>query len=798
MEFDVRLKALSRLAESNTREADAALRKEIDKVKTSLEADSQYDLLAQHLDILDAIGSRFSAIAVNILLDFIHEIESRQITYSPQDKLHDNEIAKYLNSVTLIARAIEILKKLRYLETKTVLHALLDLSQHSSATVSSQALAALESMANYDMDVFYGSTIQPGIGAMPQKAILDELELLSDDKLLKYCGAILKLADGLLSPTIHGTSWSSKTLTLSQSPTPSLPAIDDIRRRSIQLLKKLYGVAVTVLFKISILQSLNGGTRRHGMGQVNEATSKMLARDSIDVLTFYTTLIPTEDLQIIQKIEDLGYWNFYHAISREVEEAALALEKTIRENSEYQIYKTLIGYEGKFHDWTKLKNDQELWQETDGLRKERVLDYVSAITSNNYEDWRNRILKYAQTESADLATFPVFYQFLEAFATARPELALRLLSTDHAAIKGFLIPILRGLWGGPHGVATKTLVTGWIEQSHYLQACARQFLSNEHADRDTLVLILAKARQINDFDTVASVISVAASNYSNDKAWLINDLFVPALEMLTQHSKTNWIFDFWFRRESRPILQELSEQGIDLILKNLLALKTIEYQAEEILYRIAQRFPQKVLNYLCQRLFTSLPDSDQPVSAFDAIPFRLHKLNDPLSKIPAEAVRVVRKQYDGNYSMFIFRGARLLKIIFPEFPQALEAELLKMVQTGDIRDWEFVLAVLRNYEGQPFIHKVCKELIRQLPLDSQFRTEIAIAMESTGVVMGEFGLAEAYERKKTEVEDWMTDSDTKVQEFARWYLESLDAMSTAERKRAEEKIALRKHRYGEQ
>jgi hypothetical protein len=798
VDFDVRLKALSRLAKSPTSESEAALHKEIEKVKAALEADSQYDVLAQHLDILEAIGFRFSAVAVKILLDFIHAMETRQITYSVQDQLHEHEIAKYLNSSTLMARAIEILKKLRYLETKTILHALLNLSEHRSATVSSQAIEAIELLANYDIDVFNGSTNQPGIGATPQKIILDELELLSDGKLITYSSVILKLIDSLLSPTIHGTSWSSKTVTLSQGATPALPAIADIRRRSIQLLKKLYGVATTVPLKQSILQSLNGATSRHGIGQVNEATQKMLARDSIDVLAFYTSLIPAADLQIIQKIEDLGYWIFYHAISRDAEGAALALENTIRENSEYQIYKTLIGYEGKFHEWAKLKSDEESWQETDALRKERALGYVSAITSNNYDEWRNRILKYAQTESADLATFPVFCEFLEAFATAKPELALRLLSTDHAAIKGFLISFLRGLWAGPQAVATKTLVTAWIEQGHYLQACARQFLSNEHADRDTLVLILEKARQMNDFDALASLVSVAASNYKSDKPWLISDLFLPALQLLTQHSKTNWIYDFWFRRESRPIVRELQEQGIDLVLKNLLALKTIEYQAEEILYLIAQRFPHKVLNYLCQRLLISPPETEQPGSAFDAVPFRLHKLNEPLSKIATEAVQLVREQYDGNYSMFIFRGARLLKTIFPEFPQAFEAELLRMVQTGDIRDCEFVLAVLRNYEGQPFIYKICKEIIRRLPPESQFRTEVAIAMESTGVVMGEFGLAEAYERKKTEVSDWITDPDTKVQEFAKWYLESLEAMSSAERKRAEEEITLRKHRYGEQ
>jgi hypothetical protein len=279
---------------------------------------------------------------------------------------------------------------------------------------------------------------------------------------------------------------------------------------------------------------------------------------------------------------------------------------------------------------------------------------------------------------------------------------------------------------------------------------------------------------------------------------LIDELFLPALEMLTEHSRTDWVFDFWFRRGARLIMHKLSEQGVDLVLRNLLFLRKIDYQAEEVLYLIAQKSPQKVLEFLCQRLAAHSQDGENLLSPYNAIPSRLHKLNEPLSKIPGEAVRVVREQYHGDYSMFIVGGARLLKTIFPNFPEAFESELLNILRAGGNANCEFVLAVLRNYEGEPFIHKVCKEIIRLLPSDSEFRTEVAVAMESTGVVTGEFGMAEAYERKKNEVNNWMTAPDEKVQEFAKWYVENLEAMSAAERKRAEEEIALRKHRYGEQ
>jgi hypothetical protein len=49
---------------------------------------------------------------------------------------------------------------------------------------------------------------------------------------------------------------------------------------------------------------------------------------------------------------------------------------------------------------------------------------------------------------------------------------------------------------------------------------------------------------------------------------------------------------------------------------------------------------------------------------------------------------------------------------------------------------------------------------------------------TTGAVFGEFGMAEAYERKRREVLGWLEDPDEKVREFARWYMQGLEKMSS--------------------
>jgi len=70
--------------------------------------------------------------------------------------------------------------------------------------------------------------------------------------------------------------------------------------------------------------------------------------------------------------------------------------------------------------------------------------------------------------------------------------------------------------------------------------------------------------------------------------------------------------------------------------------------------------------------------------------------------------------------------------------------------------------VLSNYLGEPFVHRLCKEIVKAVDSDSSLLNEVAVALETTGVVSGEFGMAEAYERKRQEVLDWLSDPNEKV------------------------------------
>jgi hypothetical protein len=806
MDIDARLKALVRLAQSKSDAARAALEKEFDQVSKTLETESEYELLTQSLDILDVIGYRFSERAVGIIDAFIRSIEARKLSYPQAEEVLSREIERYNNAQTLVAKAIEVAIHLRYYETQPVLRILLRASDHPSERIRKKVFEGFGAVASYDLDVFYGSDRRGGIGAAPQQQIIDTLETQSDSELKTHYAATLNLLGGLLSPTIEGASWSSTAVTLSRGATPALPLVSEIRKRSVRLLRRLYALATANKEKLDAISVLNGATRTDRHAALDDKAGEMIVRDATDVLAFYAELVPTEDLQIVQKIEHNSYWIFVHAHREEIRTAALIVEKALAAHSEYQIYRILVGFEGVFSDWATLQNADAQWDVKEKERREKASEFARSITPESYSEWRARILVYAKTESQDLATFPVFYHFLDELAVAHPELALRLVTDDTASLSRFLIPMLHGLWDGPCRAATRVLIERWVNEArageeHHLFASTKLFLSTKDLDLDLLRSLLEKAVEIKDIPTSRQITAVAIVRYPTAGAVvpLLKQLLFRALDVLAQERDASWIYEAWFRGEARQLFAELENEETDHVLRNLRVLPKIEYHAEEVLALIAERAPESVIEFFCERINRE-PEEEKGIRAaeFEAVPFEFHKLQEPLSRVPSAAVRIVLAQFRGDESLFAFRGARFLHNIFPKFSGEFEAELLQLIRQGGESNHKFVVGILRSYHGEPFIHRLCKEIVKAIPDDSSLRTEVLIALETTGMVSGAFGFSEAYERKRQEVLDWLTDPDERVQEFAKWYIANLERMRDGERKRAEEDIALRKFRYGEE
>lgn len=796
MDFELKLKALQRLVESNTQSAEDSISEEYRKVKNSLENESSYDELEKSLKILNLIAFRNSKNSTMLLAVFIDEIQTRDLRYQEEYIEYYPDFKNIYNANSLIELAILALSNLRYIETENVFKILLNLTNNDSDLVKKSAINATTKIVKYNIDVFYGTVDQPPIGAQPQLIVIAILSRFKKNQILQHFQVLLELLDYFISPEMEGVSSTYKSLTLSRTNTPSHEDIIKIRESSFKLLKRMFRFSKTDEEKIGVVNTLSNLTRTHGLYLDDASALKMFLKDTIAVLKFYAKIASSDNLIIIEKIEHNSYWIYYHAINERIEKEALKVSDVISENHEYQIFKILIGFDGIHFSWHELKSNESVYEKEDEYRKNKAEEFAKNINEDNSEEWTKRILFYASIESKDLATFPIFYYFLEKLSFYQPELMIKLLRDESKKIEYFITTILRSLSVGEKNHEACEIVLEWINEGLYLVQCVRQYIDNEIISYDILDKLLEKSTEHNDLNAISSILLVVVSNYNEDSSSdLIDKYFIPSIKILNEHNYSNWIFDFWFRRKSKYLFKDISDEGIELVLLNLLNLKKVDYHAEEILFQIAVCAPDKVFYYFCNRIDK---DIDKSISnKYEAIPYQFNKLSDPLSTLPGLAVSISYEKYLADESLFQFRGARLLKNIFVKFTDEFKNELLKIAKTKKDKGIMFVSYILRNYEGKAFIYPLCKELVKLISSNSKIRVDIAIALESTGVVSGAYGFVNAYQEKKNLISDWLDDEDDNVKEFASWYIENLNSMIENENKRVNQEIELRKHNYGE-
>ncbi|WP_296903394.1 hypothetical protein [Polaromonas sp.] len=711
----------------------------------------------------------------------------------------------------MISKGIDLLNALRYLETSAVVESLLWASTHEEESVRKTASSDLSGLAKYNISVYFGDGTPGGrgIGSMPQLLVIDTLEKQTDEELRNHLRGVLTLIEGLLSPSMESANWSSTAVTLSRAVVPADQGVVEVRKRSIALVKRLYKLVETKSHKLSVIRAMNAAARGDGRGVVDKAFSDMISANAREVLGFFGDIAKAEeDLQVVQKLEHDSYWIHFHSASAGVRAAALETKAVIDSSGEYAIYKTLVGFEGIFGDWSKDRRDDSYTLGSQESRRKEARVIAARVSAEGFDVWRRRILRFAQTESNDLATFPVFYEFLAEVATTYPEFALDLLVEESEQVSRFLIPILRGLWDGEKREELLPLILKWIaearaDETSFLYACAKVFLSTKDVDAGILGRLLEKATALRDAFVMRQVASVAIGRSAKEEErGELKALFLRALPRLTELGDAGWVREIWFRKEATEMVAEFSPEERRVVLRNLSLLPQIDYQAEDVLAAIAEREPRVVVEFLCDRLY----EPAQHVAAFaekaggeyEELPYQFHTLQDSLSSDPKMVIEKVLDCYAEDASLFEFRGAKLLQAIFPQFSEGFQAELVRLVREGRDIELDFAAGVLRAYNGEAFIQPVAKELIKRLPRSSPVVAEVEIALQNTGVVSGEYGMTEAYDEKRREVLDWLQDPNERVRSFAAKYISQLESMRDSEQRRADESITLRKFDYDEE
>jgi ppGpp synthetase/RelA/SpoT-type nucleotidyltranferase len=696
---------------------------------------------------------------------------------------------------------LEIIDQLRYVDIQATFRVLCELYATANSEEERRRLRqSVESLARNDVEVWRQ------VGFAVQGLLLEDILAFGDSERKSLRTIMLTVCQQILHPEITGTSWGFNTVTLQRGSVTSSEAYAELRRRTITLLFQMYREAQSSGEKPGIIQTLDEATRLPMNAGSGDALVDVVLDDTKAIVEFFSELVETEQPEILEHLEHQFLWLYRHngtLVSTESEEKvnpktqaltdsiikfrdrANALERFVR-------FKTLVGFESVFPlEW---ENDGGDIEGAASYRAARIAEYVASITDTNAEEWYEIVALCASVRSNDGAMFLSFGEFLKQLSARSPTIVLRYLDKNEELLSPFLPAILGGLEQSDRRAEVLVLMDGWVDHGRHLAEMARHLRIVAEPNLELTKRVAGKALQTKDAIATIEIIAVVIEKQATS---LVDDVLLPGIRYLTSTGDTRWINAVWFMTQLKPFLGSLSHEQCKPILENLVLRTRVDHHDERILQAVASKHPQIVWLFFKDRIEREKAKTSG--DRYDAVPFRLSELRQTLAQDPRSAVDIVRGWFASEDNLFTYRGGKLLHNVFPTINGEYEARLVSLVRDGGTNDIGFALSILRAYrEGDTSLHSVCKELIERLPEGDNRVHEVEIVLDSTGVVMGQFGFVEAFQRKKREMEPWLGDVRPKIRDFADKYCRSLDRRIASEQRRSESDYELRRRDWDEE
>jgi ppGpp synthetase/RelA/SpoT-type nucleotidyltranferase len=706
----------------------------------------------------------------------------------------------------VVELAAEVLDQLRYVSIEAVevtLDALCELYPGAASDKErEQILNSVKTLATHNYEVWRAG------GPIVQDILVRRIRGWDRATLDALRPVALTVLEQVLRPEATGTSATYKTITLTTAEVVPSEALTRIRATSLDLLEELFRSAPDDTERCKVKQVLLDATRFPQRGGGESPLRLTILKNSARVARFFGDVAHTLSHELLQTLEQSFLWLYRHthrpadalaedeaiaAARRVFIEAIFAFRDRINANRDFVVYKTLVGFESVFPpEW---EGDPMDHASEEAYRNGRINEFVAEVDAANADAWLKILQRCASTKSNDLATFPSFGRFLEDLARAKPEIIDSYFDRLGDDLANFLPAMLRGMEGTARWPAAKARIDQWVSERRYLS----QILWHQRfTDKiEVAVVKQALARAVEDANdrAVLNAAEICAARSDAIPREEIGTIFTSAISYLKSRGNTNWADAIWAHFVKGSLAEALSAEQIDLVLSALVERRRVDHHAEYVLVGMAKRFPEKVIDFFGARLRHR--DEDEVVEHYEAVPYRLTTLGRHLALTGPYLIAQSRAWHRENAEFFEYRGGRLLPLVFPEFTPELEGLLKEVLATGGAGAARCVADVLAGYRGSPATHELYKLIVEAVPEGDPVLGAVEVALISTGVVSGEFGMVQAYQRKKAEIQPWLCDSRPRVKAYAEAYDRMLDRMIAAEQRRSEEDLEARKRQYGD-
>lgn len=591
---------------------------------------------------------------------------------------------------------------------------------------------------------------------------------------------------------------------------PVSDQLKDIRDKAIKALFAAFDRSTDDAQKRAVLSAMDAATRTPNQTQYSNELLATTLKDAARIVDFVTERAKATSYELLQHMEHRFLYDYRRVkpltedpgnrfgCQAEANALVFAIFKfrdTINVDVRFVRYKVLVGFESVYPDhWTDEGFD---YKGADEYRRGEADRYIDEINAANESDWFDLIERCAETKSNDLATFPVFGNFISKLVERKPEVAERLLAKTSDDLRNFLPGFLNGFAKSSRPDIYERIMEGELESARDLSSVTWHIRKSDVKKPDFAARLLKRAIEKGDQRAVTGCFLFALEHYGTEKL-PDADIFVrDALHFLNNRQNASWVSEGWFLERATKFYGQLTTERTVQVLQNLGYLRKIDYRTDRVLARLAKHHLEAVWDYFGARLAKDTAD-DEPTDyaeRFEAVPFQFHGLEKELSNNPQLAISKGRSWFDRDRKLFQFRGGRLLSIAFPTCPPEFATALADLIKAGGDMEADFVLSILQNYRGEASTYVVLKEIVSRFPDDQHKLRGVRVSIDSTGVVSGEFGLAEVWQTKKESLAEWLTDNRPAVKAFAEKHIAELDLMIASEGRRVESETEMRNRSY---
>ena len=550
-------------------------------------------------------------------------------------KLHEAPFGSYpgFESHQVTSIIAQIFEHYRYLDPFEIFELIRDLYVETKSQKSLDQLIRLAGrLSAHTMHVWQEH------GPAVQVQLIDALKREQD--LRPIVAIATEILGKILEPDITGTTRNSSTINYHTGTVIYSEDLARVRSSAIELLEQLARGPIDEDVRRTVFSALLTATQSPRHQQANHQVTAMIITDSAKVIAILKMIAHDQTLEIRQYLEDrvLHIWRRYGSLPValiEVPELVDAHQNfssnvkefrdTLNSDKEFTIFKTLVGYQSVFpHMWEGDRTDAE---RCDNIRSNRQDTLIRSIDRENWKIWKRRLVRIAQVDSNDGATFLPFVRFLEQLAACQPALALDLLRDRANLPKWTVSPIAGALWKSGAAEDTVAVFEAWTDGGKHLLEVAASLAAIKGACGQLVEKMAGKAVEQTDVQACKKLMQASAHNFAENESLWCDKVFFPCLNVLATLNNDDWIDGTWHTAQEDSLFARLSEEQCSTLLDAMVNRHSIDFRVANILKAVSKRHHKLVIEWFGKRIANSERES---VNDFTPIPFAFHDLDKVL------------------------------------------------------------------------------------------------------------------------------------------------------------------------